>query len=75
MVTNPTCAFCGHPAEGNYSIHRDGFGVGPEVDLCDEHGGEFPTCDEIWERIAQPADDDGAYRRRVATVTSIGRSS
>lgn len=52
-----TCAFCGGPAEGNYSIHRDGFDVGPEVELCDEHGGhEKPTCEEIWDRIAQPAE-------------------
>lgn len=24
-----TCAYCGGPAEGNYSVHRDGFGDGP----------------------------------------------
>lgn len=43
------CAYCGGPAEGNYSIHRDGFGLGPEVDLCDAHGSEeTPTCEEIW---------------------------
>ena len=48
------CAYCYQPAEGNYSIHRDGFGVGPEVDLCDAHGGgESPTCGEIWARIAR----------------------
>lgn len=55
IVSTPamTCAFCGKPAEGNYSIHRDAFGVGPEVDLCDAHGSEAtPTCEEIWERIA-----------------------
>lgn len=61
-----TCAFCGHPAEGNYSIHRDGFGVGPEVDLCDGHGShETPTEAEIWERIAQPSTDEFAYRRKL----------
>lgn len=47
------CANCGNPAEGNYSIHRDGFGEGPEVDLCDACGSKpEPTCAEIWENIA-----------------------
>lgn len=54
MTPEKTCAYCGGPAEGNYSIHRDGFGVGPEVDLCDAHGGgELPSCEQIWDRIAQ----------------------
>ena len=58
-----TCAFCGGPAEGNYAIHRDGFGVGPEVDLCDGCDGcELPSCPEIWERIAEPADHEFAWR-------------
>lgn len=58
MTTDPTvtahvCAYCGRPAEGNYSIHRDGFCDGPEVDLCDAHGGRMtPTCPEIWDRLA-----------------------
>lgn len=48
------CAYCGEPAEGEYTIHRDGFGIGPEVDLCNEHGSHrTPTCEEIWERISQ----------------------
>jgi hypothetical protein len=52
-----TCAYCGEPAEGEYSIHRDGFGIGPEVDLCNEHGSKpTPTCEEIWERISQVED-------------------
>src|SRR5688572_24383288 len=47
------CSFCGDPAEGNYSIHRDGFGVGPEVPLCDDCGAHpRPTCGEIWDRIS-----------------------
>ena len=47
--------FCGAPAQGNYGIHRDGFGAGPEVDLCDGCGSKpEPTCEEIWRRIAQP---------------------
>lgn len=52
-MSKRTCAYCGEPAEGNYSIHRDGFCVGPEVDLCDRHGSKrFPSCPDIWERIA-----------------------
>lgn len=48
----PLCAYCGQPAEGNYSIHRDGFGVGPQVPLCDGHGGgDLPTCEQIWEKL------------------------
>lgn len=48
------CACCDAPAEGNYSIHRDGFGDGPEVWLCDECGkDETPTCEEIWARIKE----------------------
>lgn len=58
------CAYCGKPAEGNYSIHRDGFGVGPEVDLCDACGSTAePTCQDIWMRIAQPSDDEFAWRQ------------
>jgi hypothetical protein len=53
-VSAGTCAYCGGPAEGNYSIHRDGFGEGPEVDLCDAHGGQpEPGLGEVWERIAE----------------------
>ena len=47
------CVFCGQPAEGNYSIHRDGFGIGPEVPLCDECGcGQYPTLEVIWAHVA-----------------------
>lgn len=53
--TKEMCAYCGKPAEGHGAIHRDGFGIGPEVDLCDACGlGEEPTCEAIWARIAQP---------------------
>lgn len=58
------CAYCGRPAQDNYAIHRDGFGVGPEVDLCDACGSRaFPTTAEIWHRIAQPIAHPFAYRR------------
>lgn len=57
------CVFCGQPAQGNFSIHRDGFGVGPEVDLCDACGGdETPTCAEIWDQIAMPTQHSFAHR-------------
>lgn len=60
-----TCAYCDQPVEGNYSIHRDGFGVGPEVDLCDACAeNDEIGCVDIWERIAQPANGEFAHRRR-----------
>lgn len=59
-----TCAYCGAKAEGEYSVHRDGFGVGPEVDLCERCGSQpTPSLREIWERIAQPSESSFAYRR------------
>jgi len=57
------CRYCGEPAEGNFSIHRDGFGVGPEVPLCDACGGhEEPSAFDIWEQIAQPSDREFAHK-------------
>lgn len=48
------CAACGRNAEGEHSIHRDGFDDGPEVPICNACGsGEAPTCDELWERISE----------------------
>lgn len=48
------CAACGEPVSGNYAIHRDGFGEGPEVDICDDCGsGPMPSCEELWEMIAE----------------------
>lgn len=48
------CSFCGKLAQGNYSIHRDAFGVGPEVPLCDNCGGkEEPAEVIIWAKIGQ----------------------
>jgi hypothetical protein len=49
------CSACGEAFVGPIggSIHRDGFGIGPEVVLCDPCGGhEFPSCEELWSRIA-----------------------
>lgn len=60
----PLCAYCGRPADGNFTIHRDGYGVGPEVDLCDWCGMyPAPSCEEMWDLIAQPSDADGAHYR------------
>lgn len=57
-----TCAYCGAPSEGNFSIHRDGFCEGPEVWLCDAHGGgELPSCPRIWAVIEQNMLPDTAY--------------
>lgn len=47
------CAYCGGPAQGNFSLHRDGFCQGPQVDLCDNCGsGSTPSCEQIWDVIA-----------------------
>jgi NAD-dependent SIR2 family protein deacetylase len=49
------CANCGEPFEGEveFAIHRDGFGIGPEVPLCHDCGAySCPTCAEIWFNIA-----------------------
>ena len=46
------CLYCGEPAEGNYSIHRDGFDVGPQVPLCDMCGKyEHPSLRDIWRAL------------------------
>jgi len=78
MTTEPEhptptpCAYCGKPSEGNHAIHRDGFGVGPQVDLCDACGGdETPTCEQIWDVIAKASHEPGAHVKAVATVTDI----
>lgn len=55
-----TCACCGKTVKGvaKYSIHRDGFEVGPEVPLCNDCGSHpSPTLEEIWSRIAQPTNE------------------
>jgi hypothetical protein len=53
-VSARTCAACGNPSEGKRSIHRDGFGEGPEVWLCNACGmHETPTLEELWARIAE----------------------
>jgi hypothetical protein len=63
MASNLICVFCGARAQGNYSIHRDGFGVGPEVDLCNNCGQDVsPSCCDIWETVAKPSTEPFAYR-------------
>ena len=63
------CAMCLEPWQGNYTIHRDGMGVGPELPLCDGCGSERgPTCEEIWHafRVCSqliPEYDQGAIER------------
>lgn len=47
------CAYCNSPSEGNFSIHHRTTMEGPEVWLCDKHGGqELPTCLKIWSVIS-----------------------
>jgi hypothetical protein len=67
------CAYCDSVwHDDGPTIHRDGFGVGPEVNLCSNCGdyGD-PTCEQIWDRIAQPSLEPGAHKRAVAPVVSL----
>lgn len=53
---NHTCAACGVTWTGDvtYFIHRDGYGIGPEVVICQLCGGEsLPTTEELWSWIAE----------------------
>jgi hypothetical protein len=57
-----TCVFCSQPSQGNYTIHRDGLGLGPELPLCDACGeGAEPSCGAIWAKLA--ADGKRRYKR------------
>ena len=59
------CAYCKQPASGDYGIHRDGFGVGPIVDLCNRCGSKStPSAGRIWDRIARPSSHTFAHIRR-----------
>ena len=75
------CAYCGDAAQGNFSIHRDGFCMGPQVDLCDNCGSTTsPSCEQIWEHIAIRKDRpfktqkavkaDGRLSQRFSDATS-----
>lgn len=50
-----TCVYCGITLIGvpPGGIHRDGFGVGPEVPLCQVCYGPDLSCEEIWAKISQ----------------------
>ena len=53
-AADASCAYCRNATQGNHTIHRDGFGEGPEVALCDACGSQpTPTEREIWARIGQ----------------------
>lgn len=44
-----SCVLCRGPSEGKYTIHRDGFGEGPDVPLCVACAeDENITCEMIW---------------------------
>lgn len=48
MSKKTECAACDNEAGTTYGIHRDGFGEGPEVMLCDDCGSGFlPTCEKF----------------------------
>jgi hypothetical protein len=48
----PICACCGKPGRRDRTIHRDGFGDGPEVPLCSACADYArPTETTIWKNI------------------------
>jgi len=60
VLADERCAYCGKPTEGQYAIHRDGLGKGPEVPLCNDCGsGDYPTLDEIWADLRYRHHGDG----------------
>lgn len=69
-----SCAHCGaETADGIASVHRDGFGVGPEVPLCATCGSvEGPSLAEIWDNIAQPSDDPFSHRKLTEAIAGAG---
>lgn len=53
-IDDSHCAACGVaiPGEVQHRIHRDGFGLGPEVAICHWCGAfELPSCQTLWEDI------------------------
>jgi hypothetical protein len=50
------CSYCFVEIKGEveFTVHRDGFGIGPEVPLCVGCGSKpIPTLEEIWSKIAR----------------------
>jgi hypothetical protein len=67
------CAFCGRLADGVFSIDRDDFGEGPEVDLCNVCGGdEDLTCETIWARISMKRCRTHEGLRQVCSKGTVG---
>lgn len=55
-IQGKPCTYCGKECEGHFSVHRDGFGMGPEIPLCDACGGSpssVLSLETIWDKIAQ----------------------
>ena len=51
------CCYCKRSAQGNFAIHRDGLGDGPELPLCDACGSSpDPSCETIWAKLASDAE-------------------
>lgn len=51
-----SCVYCDKVAGTRFAIHRDGFGEGPDVPLCDACGEDDAiTCEMIWVRVAEKA--------------------
>ena len=72
--TSDFCAACGarcKPGGTQYAIHRDGFGKGPEVDICKGCGeNELPTCEDLWAMIAARREGSEMDRYKAA-LTSV----
>ena len=69
MPSVQNCAYCSVPIIGKeeYSIHRDGFGIGPEVPLCLGCAGPELSCEVIWDKISLR---DAAHRERLGAITA-----
>lgn len=74
LVGKP-CVYCGKTSEGYFSIHRDGFGEGPEVPLCNQCGGfESPTPEDIWCKISKTKVSKNAVSSSIFSAMFSGRS-
>ena len=53
-----TCCYCGGVAGGDYAIHRDDMGVGPELPLCKACAEDDAiTCEAIWAKTSKAPGD------------------
>lgn len=70
------CPACGAAIKGraHFGIHRDGFGQGPQVSICDACGGnEAITCEDLWAaiKVRRNARESGVVVREPKSVLEI----